>query len=189
MAGEHWCRVVMNRDTEEFVRRQEINKMDALEISGTRFKNFPFKFYFPTAYPQFDICRSVVTTQRPDYPTKFDFIFLDQVLEHVESPASAISNVHEMLKSNGVAIITTPFLIRLHGSPDDHWRWSETGLRLLLLQSGFESARIVTKSWGNRACVVANLDEWVDYDPAVHSLDNEHDFPCVVWAYAQKSRL
>lgn len=187
MPGEHWCRVVMNRDTRAFVTKHDTPKMDALEISGTHWKSTPFKFYFPTAYPQFDVCKNIVSTNRPDYPTKFDFIFIDQVLEHVAEPLKALSNINRMLKPNGVAVVTTPFLIRLHGSPQDHWRWSETGMRLLLQEAGFEPGRIITKSWGNRACVIANLDEWVDFDPAVHSLENEENFPCVVWAYAQKS--
>lgn len=187
MAGEHWCRVVMNRETREFVSRWDVSKLDALEISGTHWKSLPFKFYFPTGYPEFDICKSIVTTSRPDYPTAFDFIFIDQVLEHVRSPQQAIENIRAMLKINGIVVVTTPFLIRLHGSPEDHWRWSETGLRLLLQAAGFEPDRIITRSWGNRACVIENLDEWVDYDPERHSLENEPDFPCVVWAYAQKS--
>lgn len=187
MSVEHWCRVVMNRDTKEFVTRYDTPNLEALEISGNNWQKIPFKFYFPTAYPQFDICTNIISTANPDYPTKFDFIFIDQVLEHVRSPLQAMKNIHLMLKVNGVAVVTTPFLIRLHGSPEDHWRWSETGLRLLLQEAGFQSDRIITKSWGNRACTIANLDDWVNYDPAIHSLDNEPDYPCVVWAYAQKA--
>jgi SAM-dependent methyltransferase len=187
MAGEHWCRVVMNRETRRFVLQNDTTKLEALEISGTHWKSVPFKFYFPTAFPQFDICSSIVSSNRPDYPVKFDFIFIDQVLEHVRNPRRALENIREMLKIGGVAVVTTPFLIRLHGSPEDHWRWSETGMRLLLQEAGFAPRSIETHSWGNRACAVANLDDWVDYDPAVHSLENEPDYPCVVWAYAQRT--
>lgn len=187
MAGEHWCRVVANRAIDAFVRRIDVSRADALEISGTRLQKFPFRFFFGTQYPDFDVCRHVATSTSGKLPEKFDLIFMDQVLEHVDDPLQALRNVRDMLKDNGVAVVATPFLIRIHGSPGDHWRWSETGLRRLLRSAGFADQRIETYSWGNKACVVANLDEWVEYEPEKHSLENEPDYPCVVWAYAQKS--
>jgi hypothetical protein len=34
--------------------------------------------------------------------------------------------------------------------------------------------------------VVANLDAWVDYDPAAHSLSNDPRYPVVVWGLGRR---
>ncbi|NJM60946.1 MAG: hypothetical protein HC849_13210 [Oscillatoriales cyanobacterium RU_3_3] len=95
-------------------------------------------------------------------------------------------NIYQMLDRNGYFLITIPFLIRIHDYPADCSRWTETGIKYLLAECGFNLERIQTGSWGNRACIVANFSRWEYYNPAIHSLANEPDFPLVVWALAQK---
>jgi SAM-dependent methyltransferase len=177
----------MNRELHRFVTSLDIRSMDVLEISGTSWKPMPFRFYFATPFPEYDVCKGIVTSNRPGWPKNFDLIFIEQVLEHTAHPALALRHIHQMLRPGGYAIVSVPFLLRLHGAPDDHWRWSESGLRQLFESSGFPADRIHTGSWGNRACVIANLDDWALYDPDLHSLENEPDYPTVVWAIVQKS--
>lgn len=55
---------------------------------------------------------------------------------------------------------------------------------MLLESAGFSS--VETWLWGNRACVIANLEGFLRYDPARHSLVNEPNFPLVVWGVARK---
>jgi hypothetical protein len=38
----------------------------------------------------------------------------------------------------------------------------------------------VYQGWGNESCVVANLREWMPYNPKRHSLKNDEEFPVVV---------
>jgi Methyltransferase domain len=110
-------------------------------------------------------------------------LIAEQVLEHVASPAAALRNTHAMLADDGVLVLATPFLIRIHSLPFDGWRWTPDGLRRLLNECGF--AHVQTGSSGNRRCVRANFDKWVEYKPW-HSLRNEPLFPVVVWAFARK---
>jgi hypothetical protein len=44
---------------------------------------------------------------------------------------------------------------------------------------------MVSGSWGNRKCVVANFHEWMPYNSKKHSLENEPEFPVVVWVLAK----
>lgn len=176
----------MQRETRRFVEQFDIPSLSVLEISGVNWRHLPFKFHFGTSYPSYDVCKGIVSTAREDYPKNFDLIFVEQVLEHVVSPVRAIQHVHMMLKPGGYLVVSTPFLLRLHGAPDDFWRWSENGLRLLLNEGGFKTENIQTSSWGNQACVAANLKDWAEYEPDVHSLENEPDHPVVVWAFARK---
>jgi SAM-dependent methyltransferase len=79
----------------------------------------------------------------------YDVVVLDQVVEHVRDPRRVVSEVHRILRDGGVCIATTPFLIEVHGSPDDFWRFTASGLRELF--AGFSS--ISVDGWGNRFTV------------------------------------
>jgi hypothetical protein len=90
-----------------------------------------------------------------------------------------------MLNPGGVLLVTTPFLIRIHEEPNDCSRWTETGMKYLLAECGFDLAHIKTGSWGNEACVKANLPGWVTWKERIHSLENDRRFPIVVWCFAE----
>jgi len=112
----------------------------------------------------------------------------EQVLEHVRRPYRAVRNVWEMLRPGGIFAVNTPFLIRVHEDPEDYSRWTEKGLRQLLVEGGFEESAVQTGSWGNRACVRATLSHWAGWIPWMDSLENEPQFPVVVWAEESQAR-
>ena len=64
------------------------------------------------------------------------------------------------LRPGGRAIVSTPFLVRVHEEPlygmKDYWRFTPRGLRLLLERAGLEVDEV--RSWGNRDCVAGNFD-------------------------------
>jgi hypothetical protein len=49
------------------------------------------------------------------------------------------------------------------------------------MDAGFRTADI--DQWGNRECVLANLDRWAPYAPML-SLENNPECPVMVWALA-----
>ena len=178
--NEDWCRVVMNRETRRIVKSLHPEELNVLEISGNTWGNWEsFKSYKSLKYPDFDICESYLEET-------FDLIIAEQIFEHLLWPYRAGKNIYRMLNSKGYFLITTPFLIRIHDYPTDCSRWTETGIKYLLAECGFNLESIQTGAWGNRACVVANFARWELYNPSIHSLANEPDFPLVVWAIAQK---
>jgi hypothetical protein len=178
--GEHWCRVVMNRETRKIVKSLQPDRLNVLEISGDSWgKLESFRSYKSLSYPNFDICESCLDET-------FNLIIAEQIFEHLLWPYRAGKNIYQMLDNNGYFLITIPFLIRIHDYPADCSRWTETGIKYLLAECGFNLESIQTGSWGNRACIVANFARWEYYNPAIHSLVNEPDFPLVVWALAQK---
>ncbi|WP_431857377.1 methyltransferase domain-containing protein [Azospirillum sp.] len=185
MRREHWCRVVMNRAVEAYVNKLDHPRLAALEISGRAWAHLPFKLHFPTGYPNYDVCKSALVYEDKGQKP-FDIIFIEQVLEHVQSPAAAVRNIYNSLAEGGHLVLSTPFLLKIHDAPGDYWRWTEAGLRLLLQEAGFAAQDIETGSWGNRDCLMANLDDWAWYDPEQHSLRNEPELPLVVWAFARK---
>jgi len=180
-----WANVVMDRETEEFVRSLNCSSWHALEISGTRWQDFGFASYRNVSFPEYDICEGPLEQEA------FDIVIAEQVLEHVLWPYRAVRNVWKMLRPGGVFVATTPFLIPVYDCPVDCSRWTELGLKHLLAEGGFELGNIITASWGNSSCVRADLrlrglkfSYWV---PWKHSLRNEPYCPVVVWAFARKA--
>lgn len=72
----------------------------------------------------------------------FDIVVCCDVLEHVKNPFWAIKNINGMCLCNGGhLILSTPLNFRIHGMggydpgqgpAPDYWRFTESGLRLLL---------------------------------------------------------
>jgi glycosyltransferase involved in cell wall biosynthesis len=173
----------MNRETQAFVASLPCNELDVVEVSGTTWKDprWGFRSYRSLAYPDYDLCRG------PFQRNFCDLVILEQVLEHVRLPHQALSSARAMLRPGGSLLVNTPFLLKFHPCPVDLYRWTEDGMRILLEEAGFTAIR--TGSWGNRDCLAADLQpgmQWAYYDPAVHSLENEIQFPISVWAFARK---
>jgi|SRR5262252_290695 len=175
-----WVRVVMYQRAFAFIEQLGPHSLDVLEISGGPQwqERFNFRSYQRTDYPAFDICSGTLAHQ-------FDLIIADQIFEHLQYPARAAANVYSMLRPGGHFIIATPFLIRIHGSPIDCSRWTPEGLIHLLEEGGFAKDRIHADSWGNRACLKANLSHWRKRG-FFGSLRNEPGLPVMAWAFAAK---
>jgi SAM-dependent methyltransferase len=179
--GNQWARIIMNRETEHLIHSVNPETKSALEISGDSWRmRATFKRFRSVGFPEYDVCA------RPLEGEKFDIIIAEQVFEHLLWPYRAVRHVHQMLNSGGVFLLTTPFLIKIHNDPTDCSRWTEIGIKHLLAEGGFDINLIITGSWGNRACVRANWARWQIYQAWRHSLENEPDFPVVVWAMARK---
>jgi SAM-dependent methyltransferase len=178
-AFNHWCRVVMDDATLKLVLDLKYSDLSVLEISGEKWKELGFQSYKSMLYPEYDICEKVLDE-------KFDLIIAEQVFEHLLYPYKAMKNVYSMLNKGGYFLITTPFLIKYHAEPNDCTRWSEAGMKYFMAECGFELDEIKTGSWGNKKCLIENLDEWKEFKKDIHSLENEKDYPMVVWAFAKK---
>lgn len=67
-----------------------------------------------------------------------DGVFCTQVLEHVPNPQALLLEMSRVLKSNGVLVLSAPFLWEEHEEPYDFFRFTSFGFRELLARSGFE---------------------------------------------------
>lgn len=179
--GHHWLRQTMNAAAERTIAALPPQDFDAAEISGGSHQHRQWRSYRRLEYPEFDLCEPPKLLPGP-----FDVVICEQVLEHVVNPIVAVHTLHELLRPNGVLIVNTPFLVKVHPVPGDYWRFTPDGLEVLLRAGGFTDLSI--GSWGNRWAVTANLGaNWVLYRPW-HSLRNNPDTPAVVWAVARAAR-
>jgi hypothetical protein len=177
---EQWVRVVQMRQWRAFLDSLPLKRLSVLEISPgphPLLGGDKVGHYRAVNFPGFDITRDCL-------PERFDIIIAEQVFEHLRHPYRAGKNVWKMLNDAGVFLISTPFLVRIHGHPFDYTRWSEDGLRGFLEDCGFTAD---VHSWGNRKAVKANFARWQEYGWR-KDLTNEPDFPINVWAFARKAK-
>ncbi|MDT5295146.1 MAG: hypothetical protein QOJ76_2026 [Acidobacteriota bacterium] len=72
-----------------------------------------------------------------------DVVICLSVLEHVDDPAQAVRELHRVVRPDGVVFATTHGCFPWHPYPQDHWRWTQTGLPLLFERyGGFRDVRL-----------------------------------------------
>lgn len=88
-----------------------------------------------------DIEADAANIPLPD--NSFDTAIIAELLEHVPNPQDVLKEAYRLLKVNGRAIVTVPFMIGIHGDPQDFSRYTPEHLRLLANQSGFNVEKLV----------------------------------------------
>lgn len=76
----------------------------------------------------------------------FDTVLLIQVLEHTPDPERLLSELHRVLKDDGIIIATIPFIYSLHCEPHDYFRFTKYGIRTLF-EKKFEILSLTNKTY------------------------------------------
>ena len=86
------------------------------------------------------------------FPDDFvEFTYNSSVLEHLPEPLKAIKENYRVLKPKGYAYFWVPFLWREHDA--DLWRFTKSGLQLLLHKAGFQKIDLFTTQTGFGNCL------------------------------------
>jgi hypothetical protein len=99
-----------------------------------------------------------------------------EVLEHVKYPHLMLDNIIKILRPGAWIVITTPFAFPVHGFPNDYWRFTPSGIRLLLTDAGFEQAQ----AWE----LEPQAFHYTDHD--IRDLRTSRDLPLWIGAIARK---
>lgn len=67
----------------------------------------------------------------------FDALLCFNLLEHIYNYGNLIRESRRILRVGGTMIGFTPFLLKIHGSPHDHFRYSKTSLQKIFQDAGF----------------------------------------------------
>lgn len=87
----------------------------------------------------------------------YDAVLTLNVLEHVFNYPSVLSESHRIMKRGGILVLAVPFLIPVHPSPHDHWRFTGETLRKIIADAGFSSIEITTLGTGPGAVLTQIL--------------------------------
>jgi len=133
-----------------FLRKEKYPNESVLEISGNtpEWKPF-FKLWQGTVYPQTD------AHNLPHKDNTFSAVIVNQVLEHVRKPWVVMKEVHRVRKPGGIAIVSSPFMYQVHLEPEDNWRFTIDGLKILC--EDFSKVRLEGKT-GNPSLIKYLID-------------------------------
>jgi SAM-dependent methyltransferase len=117
----------------------------------------------------------------------YDIVVVDNILEHVADPQKAVEEILRILKTDGICICLTPFLIKIHGYPNDYWRFTGTGLRKLFENFG----EVKIWSWGNQFTIRTTMQlGWLSTKNSKRLLKaamwNEDEWPITYLTIARK---
>jgi len=74
--------------------------------------------------------------------SSYDAIICLNLLEHLFNFQNAVNESYRVLKESGIIVGSTPFMYNIHGSPDDFFRYTKSGLRRILEKAGFGNIEI-----------------------------------------------
>ena len=80
----------------------------------------------------------VMDVHQMNFMDKFDIVICAEVIEHVLNPFVAIEQIHGVLKSDGILLLTAPMKLEIHGSPYDYWRYTPQGFDVLLTKYNYK---------------------------------------------------
>jgi glycosyltransferase involved in cell wall biosynthesis len=124
-----------------FIRLNKWNKVTSLDID-------------PSTAP--DIVLNLEEEKIPAKDESYDYVFLFNVLEHLNHRKEVLAEIRRVLKSvrsdgavkkyaddsSGKLIGVIPFLVNVHPDPNDYVRLTEQGLRELFNEAGFSKVEI-----------------------------------------------
>lgn len=82
-----------------------------------------------------------------EWTGRFSGVLCSEVLEHVARPWLALPKLHSIIQPGGWLVVTTLTSFPIHGFPDDYYRYTPSGLKLLLEDAGFKN--VVTENAGH----------------------------------------
>jgi len=83
---------------------------------------------------------------------KFNNIFLMNVLEHIKNTKNCLKNSYHFLKFGGKLFGSTPFIFKIHPSPNDYYRFTKQYLEEILVEVGFKNVKVFVLKGGIFSC-------------------------------------
>jgi SAM-dependent methyltransferase len=82
------------------------------------------------------------------------------VLEHCRQPWLMAKNIENVLEPGGTIFVTVPFVWRVHGYPDDYWRFTISGVKALFSQIEWEHEAYSHRDLSPDIPAIRSADDW-----------------------------
>jgi SAM-dependent methyltransferase len=92
----------------------------------------------------------------------FDVVLCTQVLEHCDDPAQAVRELRRVTRPGGRVLASTHGVQVYHPSPGDYWRWTQTGLERLFVDSAEWSSVSVAPAAGTASAFAMLLGTYIE---------------------------
>ena len=63
---------------------------------------------------------------------RYSCLIATEFIEHVPDPRAFFRKAHSLLEKDGFLILSFPFLFKIHGDPDDYFRYTKSGIESLV---------------------------------------------------------
>jgi hypothetical protein len=117
----------------------------------------------------------------------FDFVMLNQVIEHLYNPIECLCGLYNYMKKDGVIYANVPVLNGPHDVPYYYYTGMQpVGLGVIMKLAGFEIMSI--GQWGNLEYIniLFNRPWWADYRMMKNPGVNDLTRPVTTWCFARK---
>lgn len=185
--GKDFPRIIALLEFERFVKENKIESKKALSISGIA---DPEWYYLPHQHVlhidyaedrQYDLHRLNLSSK--DY----DFVMINQTLEHVYDPITCLKNLYKHMQPGGILFANVPSNNILHSQPNHYFTgYTPVGLGCMLKMAGFKILHI--GQWGNLEYLhkMQSTNSWPDFRQFYNPGLNDWNHPVITWIFAIK---
>lgn len=84
----------------------------------------------------------------PDDIGQFDHVECMSVLEHSRRPWLLAANIERLMRAGATIFVSVPFMWRVHGYPDDYFRFTPSGIKAIFPGITWESLMLASDVLG-----------------------------------------
>lgn len=188
--GKDFPRVISLLEFEEYAEKYGFNPHKLMTING---KNDPENLYIKSdekvdiEYSSNPVAYDLHTMSLPS--KDFDFILLNQTVEHLYNPHVCFKTLNNHLNLGGLLYVNVPSINIPHDTPYHHYTGiTPMGLICLFSDNGFEI--LEAGQWGNEEYVTKlfSSKNWPDYTMLKDPGKNEINCPVITWVLGRKIR-
>jgi SAM-dependent methyltransferase len=99
----------------------------------------------------------------------FDCIICTHVFHHIYELDKAISELHRILKPDGILLVGVPHISKFEPGTNEIWRFTPEGLHTLLAEV-FGANNVIVKAYGNSLTAAGDLRGVVTHEYSQHEL-------------------
>ena len=121
--------------------------------------------------------------------TDFDFVMLNQTIEHLYNPLQCLKNLYSYMKPGGIIYASVPVLNGPHDVPYYYYTGMQpVGLGVIMKLAGFEIMSI--GQWGNLEYIniLFGTPWWADYKMMKNPGLNDFNRAVTTWIFARKDK-
>jgi SAM-dependent methyltransferase len=165
----------------EVIENREFERVLSFNgVSDPEYEYLSFKERNNYDYPQYDLHNLTLPFD------EFDFVMLNQTIEHLYDPITALKNIYKYLSPGAIFYANVPVNNVPHSTPYHFFTGvTAMGLGTMVALAGFDIIKI--GQWGNKIYFKQMFDNlWSDYTYSSEPGKCDADCPLVTWIFAIK---